>query len=345
MEQLTEAPFYWKTSLEDIADIVKRVKKGKVRTLSRSAGGRDIPIVEYGEKQDFGRTANYNSACGARNPDHYANKKAGDRPVLLIVGGIHGGELEGIAALLNLIQALETGVDLRGEKLENASDILNSFRLLLIPCMNPDGRVRVPVQTVVGMTYQTFRYYVQGTWKDGSLCDWPGCKAVHPILNDVEYLGGYFNDDGINMMHDNFFMPMAQETKALMQLVDEEAVDATVLLHGGTNCINHIINTSYVPITIKQRQYEFTKRLKEASEAKEIKFKVFEINEIDGMDGKTPSFNLTSTLHHISGGLSMTYETNMGLVDAPGEAYSYEEIWESHRILFEELFKFMREKK
>ena len=334
-------PSYWRNNLQHIEESVQHVKRGKSRLLSRSAGGRDIYVVEYGEKSDFGRSANYNSACGAGDTRYYADKKDFERPVILIVGGIHGGELEGVVAVLNLIQALETGVDFRGEAIVDVEHILQSFRLLLIPCMNPDGRARVPVDSVVGMSMEQLRYHVQGAWKDGTLCGWPECKAIHPLLNEVSHLGGYFNDDGVNMMHDQFFMPMAQETKDLMKLVDEEAVDATIQLHGGTNCTNQILNTAYVPYFIKQRQYELAKRVREVSQDKGLSYVVNEINEQDGSAEPPPSFNLTSALHHVSGGMSMTYETNMGL-DAPGEQYSYEEILESHYVLFQEMFRFMK---
>jgi hypothetical protein len=43
-------PSFWKSRLTDVADAIKRVKRGQARTLARSAGGRDIPIISYGER-------------------------------------------------------------------------------------------------------------------------------------------------------------------------------------------------------------------------------------------------------------------------------------------------------
>jgi hypothetical protein len=213
-----------------------------------------------------------------------------------------------------------------------------NFRLLLIPCMNPDGRARVPLRSLAGLSMEQMRYYMQGTWKDGSLCGWPACKAVHPIRDHVSFLGSYFNDDGINLMHDNFFLPMAEETKSLMALVDREAVDASVLLHGGGNCINHIMQLDYAPRYIQKQQHEFALGLKEASLRKQLKFATPPFKEEGDSTYPPPSFNLTSALHHLSGGLSMTYESNMGL-DASGERYTYDEMLESHIVLFEELLR------
>ena len=77
---------------------------------------------------------------------------------------------------------------------------------------NPDGRSRVTPEAMVGRTGKDLRYWGQGTWAGGSLCGWSECKQVHPIQN-VGFLGGYFTDDHINIMHDNFFHLMARESQ------------------------------------------------------------------------------------------------------------------------------------
>lgn len=330
---------FWKSKLTEIEACLLNVTTGKARGLTSSAGGRNIYLVEYGEKEDFGRRANYNSACGAGNPEHYAHKSKENKPVLLIVGGIHGGELEGIVAVLNLIQLLETGTDYRGKRHDYLFENAHRFRLLLIPCMNPDGRVRLPVDSLIDVSYEKFVYYMQGTWKDGSLCSWPDCKAVHPIKEASDYLGSYFNDDGVNLMHDNFFAPMAEETRALLALADEEAPDMSVLLHGGANNDNHFCEIPYLPFVVMQKQQEFNHKLVDAYALQELPFT--ERNQLVVDDGRkpNPSFNLTSAIHHVCGGMSMTFESNMGL-DAPGIKLTPEEILDSHFVLFEEMFRF-----
>jgi hypothetical protein len=105
--------------------------------------------------------------------------------------------------------------------------------------MNPDGRARLPIDTLIDVSYEQLVYYMQGTWKDGTFCKRPDCKAVYPIKDDSDFLGSYFNDDGVNLMHDNFFAPMARETSALLGLADAEAPDFTVLLHGGSTTKVH----------------------------------------------------------------------------------------------------------
>jgi hypothetical protein len=51
------------------------------------------------------------------------------------------------------------------------------------------------------------------------------------MKGDVGILGAYFNDDGVNLMHDDFFLPMARETDAILRLARGEAPDVAVSLH------------------------------------------------------------------------------------------------------------------
>ena len=55
-------------------------------------------------------------------------------------------------------------------------------------------------------------------------------------IRDRDHLGAYYNDDGVNIMVDNVFAPMAQETKMLLQLAEQEMPSLTLHLHGGDNC-------------------------------------------------------------------------------------------------------------
>src|SRR5205807_2668402 len=50
-------PFFWKSSLSDAESAVKEVKNGKVRSLTKSAGGRNIYLVSYGEKPNLNSSA------------------------------------------------------------------------------------------------------------------------------------------------------------------------------------------------------------------------------------------------------------------------------------------------
>jgi hypothetical protein len=146
------------------------------------------------------------------------------------------------------------------------------------------------------------------------------------------------------MMHDNFFASMAPETKSLLGLADREAPDITLLLHGGANCVNHFSPTTYVPAYIKERITEISKRVGGRHQQEGIPFDHRDINGIDGESRPPPSFNLTSAIHHVCGGISILFESNEGL-NGKGPSYSAGHIIDSHLLLFEEVFKYMREEK
>ena len=91
-----------------------------------------------------------------------------------------------------------------------------------------------------------------GTKPDGSSYHWPEVKRIHPMRGQaVGTLGAYFNDDGVNLMHDEWFDPMAAETRAFFRLAREEAPDFIVSLHSHASAPS-IEPTAYVPRTVKE---------------------------------------------------------------------------------------------
>jgi len=336
-------PDFWKGSLEDIESTLKTIRKGKVELLCKSAGNRNIYLVEYGKRNYIQHNANYSSAAGAGNPNHYADKSKSDYvPTVLLIGAEHGGEFEGTVAILNLITLLETGRDLAGNENHDIIQAVDGINLLLIPCMNVDGRARVPFDAFLGKDYETFRYYSQGTWKDGSLCEWPDCKAKHPIIDHVDFLGSYFNDDGINLMHDNFFLPMAEETRALLKLCDDRVPDITIHLHGGSNTTSTFLQTNYVPEYLNHRIYELAQRIKKAAEDRGCP----ELFRVCNKDPKPPhyppaSFNLASACSQINGEVSIVYESNQGL-DMKNQ-YTPEQIYKIYMIMFAEACRYAKD--
>lgn len=327
-------PEYWQTDLETVGRWAAKCSRAEVRCLTDSAGGRPVWLFAYGEKEELHPAANYNSACGAHDVTAYLDRRR-KKPVILLIGAEHGQETEGTAALINLISLLETGVDLAGHPNAPLCRAAGKVRLLVIPVMNPDGRARVKPAAMIGCTNDELRYWGQGTWLDGSLCRWPDCKKVHPIREAAGFLGGYFNDDGVNLMHDQFFHPMAGETAALLQLAEQEHADCVLHLHGGTNSVNDLLYTSYVPLEINEALRELSIRCNRKAEQENNSFSV---RELPGREcGETPpSFNLASAIHHVCGAVSSVFESNEGIIDAPGTQQTYSEILRGHMILFEE---------
>jgi hypothetical protein len=125
-----------------VEDTVERVIRGAVSTLALTPGGRKIYLVAYGERDHLGGTANYNSAVAGVDPASYVRKNGTQKPVIFLLGPVHGQEVEGVAGLLNLIHVAETGRDFRGREWRELGANLARCRVLIVPCGSPDARTR-----------------------------------------------------------------------------------------------------------------------------------------------------------------------------------------------------------
>ncbi len=334
-------PAFWKTELGDVARTANNVRRAQSRVLCRSAGGRDVHLFSYGPKQLRRPTANYNSACAGRDPGSYARKDGQQRPVLLLLGPVHGGEVEGIAGLVNLIQVAETGKDLRGRAWPEMAENVNHCRTLIVPLANPDGRLRFPRHSSVGTSLADRQRWEMGVDAQGDSFRWPEVKRLHPMRGPrVKQLGAYFNDDGVNLMHDEWFAPMAAETRALLDLAREEAPDFAVSLH---SCASApvLLQAAYTPWTVKESVATFSKRLRDRYAAAGLPHsKLGRPPKEDGREFPPPSFNLTSALHHACGAVTMVHECCNGVVDEPYPQLGHGELLDIELILFDELLRF-----
>ncbi len=352
-EPITDLPVFWKSTLDDINSEINDVTKGKTSIVSQSPGGFPVYLVTYGTKQDFKHQANYNSAVAARNPAYYAQKDSTKQPVLFFLGPVHGQEMENIVGLLNFIHVLETGKDYRGKAWPELVDKAEQCRILIIPCANPDGRRRCQYDTFLGLPTKTMTKYGQGTRKDGSLYGWPGAKAVHPMRGDVGILGAYFNDNGINIMHDEFFNPMTQETRAIMNIARMEAPDIIVSLHSHENK-PMVLQPNYEPVYIKKRITAFSEQLRHRFEEKGLPFSEWGAMQKESIerpeDAEFPprnSFNLTSALHHTCGAMVFTFECPHGCVGKPETKpiVSWEDILDIQLNLYAEMIDYVLQNK
>ncbi len=338
----TDIPHFFKSRLSDIDEELENVKKGKVKAIAISPGGIPLYSVTYGEKEDLQSQANYNSAVAARNLEYYAKKDSNTKPIVFFLGPVHGQEVEGVVGLVNLIRIAETGKDHRGQDWTSLKDKIDQCRIIILPCGNPDGRKRNPYDSFVGLPTSIMTKYGQGTRKDGSSYGWPKAKSVHPMQGDVEILGAYFNDDGINIMHDDFFSPMAAETEAILDIARSEAPDMTVSLHSHGN-FPRILQAAYVPWFIKKNITELTQKVNNRYEKEDLAFTPKEWITGPSVEDKdyppTKSFNLISALHHQSGTMAFTFECSHGTVSEAGEEpfVDYSDILDIQLHLYEEM--------
>jgi hypothetical protein len=341
LAQPAPPPEFYKSRLADVDAAVKQVKKGTARVLATSAGKRDIHLVTYGAAADLNSRANYNSACGGVDPASYARKNGQQSPVVFLLGPVHGGELEGIVGLVNLLAVAETGKDLRGKEWKELAGNLARCRVLIVPSGNPDGRARCKYDSWVGETLATYEPIEMGVQPDGKSYKWPGVKRVHPMRpGDYKSLGTYFNDDGVNLMHDEWFDPMASETRAFLKLARAEAPDFIVSLHSHASAPS-VEPTAYVPFTVKQTIKEFADGLYKRYAAAGLPAR--KAGPEPKEDGKTfppPSFNLCSALHHASGATSFVYECCLGLHTDPYPRAAHEQILDLQMLLYDELFRY-----
>jgi len=335
-------PEFWKSTLNDIEQELKMMKKGRVKTICTSPGGQPVYLVSFGVKEDFHSQTNYNSAVAARNPAYYAEKDENTKPVIFFVGPVHGHEMEGIVGLVNFIHILETGRDYRGRDWTSLREQAEQCRIVIIPCGNPDGRRRCPYDSFVGIPIKTMTKYGQGTRKDGTLYGWPGAKAIHPMIGDVGILGAYFNDNGINPNNDEYFIPMADETKAILNAARIEAPDIAVNLHSYEDRPN-VFQPTFVPMFIKKRVEELSLKVRKAY--KKIGIPSENLRTPQNEDNEFPPrryFNLTSALHHISGTMSFTYECCDGTVhDNLDIAFTHDQILDMELHLYQQMIDYI----
>jgi len=342
----TNLPEFFKSKLSDIDNEINNIKFGKVTTIATSPGGLPVYAVFYGEKENFKPQANYNSAVAARNPAYYAKKDSTTKPVVLFVGPVHGQEVEGIVGLVNLIHIAETGKDHRGMDWSSLKHKLEKCRTIIIPSANPDGRKRCPYDTFLGIPTEIMTKYGQGTRKDGTSWGWPQAKSVHPMKGDVGILGAYFNDNGVNVMQDEYFSPMAEETTAILELVRSEAPDIAVSLHSHEN-IPMILQPAYVAMFMKNRVHDLAKNLNQNFEKAGLTYLPSDWLWTPGADDpdyppKT-TFNLISAMHHISGTMAFTFECSHGSVseDSPEPMVTIDDILTIQLMLYDEMFDYI----
>jgi len=339
-------PHYFQSKLTTIEQRVKAIKKGEVRVVATSPGGHPLYAVYYGDREEQASRANYNSAVAARDPGYYASRDSSSKAVVFFLGPVHGHEIEGIVGLLNLIQVAESGKDCRGKEWPSLQQKLEQCRVIILPCANPDGRQRCPYDSFLGLPVALMTKYGQGTRKDGSSWGWPQAKSLHPMQGNVGILGAYFNDDGINIMHDEWFSPMARETEAILEIARTEAPDMTVSLHSHHQ-VSRILPAAYVPWYLKMRIDSLTRRLNQ----RYARAGLPSLPE-DGIEGPQvedmsyppqSSFNLISALHHVSGTMAFTFECSHGTVREPESKalLSYGDILDIQMLLYDEMLDYI----
>lgn len=347
LEEREDIPPYWLSTNEEVKYFLdNKVKKGKVEIYGISSGGRPIYAVSYGESRKWKGTTTFSGSLGFlsegayRGPDH-------EKTVYFGLSGVHGGEFEGIMGTLNLISVIETGQDLDGKEWPEISEIIKKLdRIVLIPIANPDGRARVPIrmQKYRNTNHIVHEYLNTGGNPDGTIIGWPMIKEFIPLdFNRPGFPGGYPNDAGVNMMHDDFFGNIQPETKALFGLAEREKPDLILNMHTGAIYVN-----MQRPFCEPKLDTVWNSLYKGAHSrlTKEGLLRTKDVEkEADPNRIKAKEYNLNTALNLHCGALSVTYEsTSHGFSFKSGDDiafYTPKMILEAQLYLHLESMKFL----
>lgn len=242
LREADHVPPIWVASVDEVSEFLNaKIKKGRVEVIGRSAGGRPIMGVFYGQARTGKGTTTFSGSRGVRNIRTYRGPDA-DKTVLFALSGVHGFELEPIMGMINLLSIFETGADLSGRKWPDIHALSDSLdRIVVVPIVNPDGRARIPIRMAhyrgdAPEGYLIHEYLNTGGKQDGTIIGWPDVKEFIPMdFSKFGFPGGYPNDAGVNIMHDDFFGKRQPETDAIFRLAEWEKPDLVLNMHTGVS--------------------------------------------------------------------------------------------------------------
>ena len=237
LREASDIPSFWLSSCEEVNNfLIKTVHKGQIQVIGTSAGGRQIRAVLYGTPRQGKGTTTFSGSLGFGDVRAYRGPYH-NKTVYMSMAAVHGGEFEGIVGIVNLISVIETGKDLRGKEWPGITETLSELdRLILIPIVNPDGRERIPLRMELyrDTIYTVPEYLNTGGRPDGTITGWPQIKEFIPMdFSKPGFPGGYPNDAGVNIQHDNFLGKKQPETQALFDLAELEKPDLIINMHTG----------------------------------------------------------------------------------------------------------------
>jgi len=204
-----EATGYRETSLHrHVLEFLAAVDKRhlSLSSFGTSPGGRDLPLVVM-------------SAHGAKTP---ADARKLGLPIVLVINGIHAGEVEGKEASMMLMRDLQA----------QGSDLLAQMTLVFVPLFNPDGNDAVdPANRRLDLP----KLYGQ----------------IGP-----ELVGTRVNKSGINLNRD-YMRQEAGEMRALQSRVCQVwQPDLTIDCHATNGSVHRMQMTYDVPHTIASGRAE-----------------------------------------------------------------------------------------
>jgi hypothetical protein len=323
---LFTSPPYFKSKLADIHNAAATATSAHVHVIGYSLGNKPIHAFEYGSFEPQSPRTTISSANSSDRPSAFFDPAKRSKPSLTLIACMHGGETEGIAVSLNLIQIMESGKDTAGNDQSPLRSLLQKIRLTLIPCLNPDGRTRALVDHLVGAELDDLYLVQQGIWSDGTIPKGRAIKETQPFPADkVQYLGGYYNDAGINLQHDDFFGPkLAPENRAIVDYLAKELPDAILSLHGhGTHPCFFQPDPMVTPAAFRRQEQITSYALARLIDAG------FAALHPDQCSPPAWCFNFQTYLYQATGALPLLFELPQGITLCP---YTHDRILTSGSV-------------
>jgi hypothetical protein len=144
-------------------------------------------------------------------------------------------------------------------------------------------------------------------------------------------LGCYFNDAGINPMHDEFFSPMGPEAPAILKVAKEEGPDLAVSLHShGSKPA--LLRPAYV--TMEKQE-----------DIRQLAAAYYAILQERGLPHGALFDPKAGAIYHVSGASSFTFECPHGLSTDRACKVEFEEILDIQLVLYEAMMKHTLAKK
>lgn len=307
---LFESPPFWPTAVGDIQRAAEGARRAEVAVLGRSSGGRPIWSFAYGDFEPQQPTATISSAWASDRPAAFFDPARRSRPALLLIGTIHGGESEGVATAMNLIAVLETGCDLTGRAQPALRELFDATRVVIVPCLNPDGRERAGVRHLMGAELEDLFLVQQGLFADGTPLRGRKVKEMQPMdPARMRLLGAYYNDAGVNLQHDDFFSGrLAPENQALADLMRREMFDGFLTFHAHGADTAFLGPDAYLSPGYQRRQLELAGFI-----SAELLARGHAVLPPQRCVSPPWSFNFQCFFHHVAGALPLLCELPHGL--------------------------------
>lgn len=342
LSRWSQCPPFWPAKPEMAADLLQGLKQATIRTIGHSAGNRPIIAIEYGEFEPLDTTTdNLHSVLASKivppdptaiYPAAFYGSRRRRKPSLTLQCAIHGGELTGTVAALNLCRIIETGSDLRGKPWPRLAELARATRLTIIPWLNPDATDRWPLPNTSGVPLELYNRCTQGIARDGTKYAYPSVKAVCPIPPEkTAFMGCYYNDAGMNLHYDMFSIERQPETLAWMRYYLAERPDGVLVLHTNDGSLMGP-PAGFLPVGHQHQD----SRIGGAVRARLLHegFNVGRMSWVTLPGFGKPTFSQTAGVYHVCGAMPIMCELPIGATTCP---FTCDEMLDIGLITFEEV--------